>query len=284
MPVTVDDVIDALRPVEDPELHRSIVDLDMVRDVRIDGDDASPSRSPSPSPGARCATRSRAGSPRRSPRIGVRVRRPVLRRDDRRAAGRRSGRSSTATRPPPPGSQPAHGHAEGRAIPFADPDEHTRVLLIASGKGGVGKSSVTTNLAVALAQRGQERRRHRRRRVGLLDPAHARRRAPARRDRLDARAAHRRRRRALHLDGVLRQGGPAGHLAGPDAPQGARAVPHRRLLGRPRLPARRPAAGHRRHLPVAGPVPAATPRSTSSPRRSRPPSRSPSGPGSWPRR
>ena len=38
MPVTVDDVIAALRPVEDPELHRSIVDLDMVRDVRIDGD------------------------------------------------------------------------------------------------------------------------------------------------------------------------------------------------------------------------------------------------------
>ena len=38
MPVTVDDVIAALRPVEDPELHRSIVDLDMVRDVRVDGD------------------------------------------------------------------------------------------------------------------------------------------------------------------------------------------------------------------------------------------------------
>lgn len=38
MPVTVDDVIAALRPVQDPELHRSIVDLDMVRDVRVDGD------------------------------------------------------------------------------------------------------------------------------------------------------------------------------------------------------------------------------------------------------
>jgi ATP-binding protein involved in chromosome partitioning len=53
------------------------------------------------------------------------------------------------------GSQPAHGHAEGRAIPFADPQSRTRVLLIASGKGGVGKSSLTTNLAVALAQRGR---------------------------------------------------------------------------------------------------------------------------------
>jgi ATP-binding protein involved in chromosome partitioning len=52
------------------------------------------------------------------------------------------------------GSQPAHGHAEGRVIPFADPGSKTRVLLIGSGKGGVGKSSVTTNLSIALAQKG----------------------------------------------------------------------------------------------------------------------------------
>ncbi|MCU0274387.1 MAG: iron-sulfur cluster assembly protein, partial [Acidimicrobiales bacterium] len=38
MPVTTEQVVDALRPVEDPELHRSIVDLNMVREVRIDGD------------------------------------------------------------------------------------------------------------------------------------------------------------------------------------------------------------------------------------------------------
>ncbi|HEX8581775.1 MAG TPA: Mrp/NBP35 family ATP-binding protein, partial [Acidimicrobiales bacterium] len=52
------------------------------------------------------------------------------------------------------GTHQAHGHAEGRAIPFADPSSRTRVLLVASGKGGVGKSSVTTNLSVALARRG----------------------------------------------------------------------------------------------------------------------------------
>ncbi|MCP4222725.1 MAG: Mrp/NBP35 family ATP-binding protein, partial [Actinomycetia bacterium] len=53
------------------------------------------------------------------------------------------------------GSQSAHGHAEGRVIPFAEPGSRTRIMLIASGKGGVGKSSVTTNLAIALAQSGR---------------------------------------------------------------------------------------------------------------------------------
>jgi ATP-binding protein involved in chromosome partitioning len=52
------------------------------------------------------------------------------------------------------GTHEGHGHAEGRVIPFADPASKTRCLLVASGKGGVGKSSVTTNLAVALAQQG----------------------------------------------------------------------------------------------------------------------------------
>jgi ATP-binding protein involved in chromosome partitioning len=39
-------------------------------------------------------------------------------------------------------------------IPFAQPASRTRVYAIASGKGGVGKSSVTVNLAVALAEQG----------------------------------------------------------------------------------------------------------------------------------
>ena len=37
MPVSEAQVLDALRPVQDPELHRSIVELDMVRRIAIDG-------------------------------------------------------------------------------------------------------------------------------------------------------------------------------------------------------------------------------------------------------
>lgn len=48
-----------------------------------------------------------------------------------------------------------------REIPFAQPDSLTRVLAVASGKGGVGKSSVTVNLALALAARGRS--------VGIVD-------------------------------------------------------------------------------------------------------------------
>ncbi len=49
----------------------------------------------------------------------------------------------------------------GRTNPFSDPDSLTKVYAVASGKGGVGKSSVTVNLACAMAEQGLK--------VGVVD-------------------------------------------------------------------------------------------------------------------
>jgi ATP-binding protein involved in chromosome partitioning len=149
------DVLDALRPVEDPELHRSIVDLGMVRGVAIDG----------PVVAVRIAL-TVAGCPLRN-EIQRRIDEAVtalpgidrvdldftVMTDDERAELRQRLHGDPAATA---GTHQGHGHAEGRAIPFADPDNRSRVLLVASGKGGVGKSSLTANLGIALARRGHK--------------------------------------------------------------------------------------------------------------------------------
>jgi len=148
-----EDILEALRPVEDPELHRSIVDLGMVRDVVVD------------LPLVRVVIALTVpGCPLKAeiqsrvtgaiePLAGVdaaEVEFTSMTDEERAELRQRLHGDPAATA----GSQPAQGHSEGRSIPFADPANRTRVILVASGKGGVGKSSVTTNLAVALARRG----------------------------------------------------------------------------------------------------------------------------------
>lgn len=155
------EVLEVLRPVQDPELHRSIVDLDMVRDITIGA-------------GGRVAVTvalTVAGCPLRA-EITDRVTRAVgalagvtgvdvdltVMTDEERAAlkvrlqGEMSGGAAAA-------GHEGHAHAVNdgpQVIPFADPSSTTRVLGLSSGKGGVGKSSVTVNLAVALSRLGHE--------------------------------------------------------------------------------------------------------------------------------
>jgi ATP-binding protein involved in chromosome partitioning len=158
---TIDRLIDALRPVQDPELHRSIVDLGMVRDVVIDKKGTV----------GLTVVLTIAGCPLRN-EIQTRVNTALraldgvsdvnlnfgVMNDDERAAVRQMLNGNPGATA---GSAPAQGHAEGRTISFAQPGSKTRPILISSGKGGVGKSSVTTNIAVAMAALGYK--------VGIVD-------------------------------------------------------------------------------------------------------------------
>ncbi|CAM3366870.1 Mrp/NBP35 family ATP-binding protein [Occultella aeris] len=148
---TEERVHEALKTVLDPEIRRPITDLDMVRGVAIDagGDGAVVTV------GIALTT---SGCPLRDTiisdvtaaveKVGGVARVVVdmtVMTDDERTALRMKLRGGVA--------EPV--------IPFSQPDNLTRVYAVASGKGGVGKSTVTANLAAAMAADGLK--------VGVLD-------------------------------------------------------------------------------------------------------------------
>jgi len=142
----VDRVRQAVGAVSDPELRRPIGDLDMLREITVDGEHA---------------------------RVGIAltiVGCPAADRiesDVRRAAASVAGIADVTVdvgvMTPAERKALTEKLRDGRParqMPFG-PDSLTRVILVSSGKGGVGKSTVTANLAVALAARGLA--------VGLVD-------------------------------------------------------------------------------------------------------------------
>ena len=160
MTVKTEKIIEALKPVQDPELNRSIVELGMVKNVVVDGEQVTVEVLLTI---AGCPLKAKIENDISDALLGINSISKVLvnfgvMNDEERAKVREIVHGDPASTA---GSQPAHGHAEGRVIPFADPSCKTRVLLIASGKGGVGKSSVSANLAISLANRGKS--------VGIVD-------------------------------------------------------------------------------------------------------------------
>ncbi|MBI4899477.1 MAG: Mrp/NBP35 family ATP-binding protein [Actinobacteria bacterium] len=138
----------ALHGVQDPEIHRPITDLGMVDVVTVDDEGHAVVRILLTTGG--CPLRDRL---RNDVTAAVSVVDGVTRvtvdmgvMDSEQQAALRA---------------MLRGGVPERDIPFAKPTNHTRVLAIASGKGGVGKSSVAVNLALALAAGGKS--------VGLLD-------------------------------------------------------------------------------------------------------------------
>lgn len=148
---TKDQVLEALSHVSDPEIGKPITELDMVREITIDGP-AVVAEILLTIPG--CPLKDRIQKDV-SAAIGaldgvdrVEVVFDSMSDEQRQAlvSRLRSGQPTQQDRP----------------IGFwQDKGATTRAILIASGKGGVGKSSVTANLAVALAQLGK--------RVGVVD-------------------------------------------------------------------------------------------------------------------
>jgi ATP-binding protein involved in chromosome partitioning len=143
-----DQVRAALSTVQDPEIRRPITELGMVKHVAVGADGVvtvgvyltvagCPLRDKITAD-TTAAVSALAGV------TDVRVELDVMS-DDQRTALRKSLRGDNA--------EPV--------IPFAQPGSLTRVYCVASGKGGVGKSSVTVNLAVAMAERGLS--------VGIVD-------------------------------------------------------------------------------------------------------------------
>lgn len=141
-----DRVRTAVAAVSDPELRRPIGDLDMVRDITVEGETARVGivltivgcpAAARIEKDVHDAAASVAGIAQVTVEVGV------MTSDERRALTEklREGRPA-------------------RQMPFG-PDSLTRVILVSSGKGGVGKSTLTANLAVSLARQGL--------RVGLVD-------------------------------------------------------------------------------------------------------------------
>ena len=146
-PPSAEQVMRMLEGVEDPELHASIVELGMVSDVTVGSDGAVAVK----------VALTTAGCPLRS-QIQKDVESKVRGLPGVSAVsveyGEMTSEQRTAT------MQRARWNARENA-PDTEIQSSTRVLAIASGKGGVGKSSVTVNLAVALAAQGRS--------VGVLD-------------------------------------------------------------------------------------------------------------------
>jgi ATP-binding protein involved in chromosome partitioning len=147
-PPTVDQVTAALATVSDPEIHRPITELGMVKNVEIAADGTvrvDVWLTVAGCPLRDTITRDVTAAVSKLEGVSrVRVELDVMSEEQRQGLQAKLR-----------GGQPQ------RVIPFAKPGSLTKVYAIASGKGGVGKSSVTVNLAVALAATGQK--------VGLLD-------------------------------------------------------------------------------------------------------------------
>lgn len=144
---TEDQIREALNSVNDPEIKRPITELGMVDGITIDGNDITVHLllTVSGCPLKDTLTRDITEAVGKvAPSSVVTVDMGVMTDEQRKSM-----------------QEMLRGGRTERDIPFAQAGSLTKVYAIASGKGGVGKSSVTVNLALAMANRGLK--------VGIID-------------------------------------------------------------------------------------------------------------------
>jgi len=141
---TRDQVLDSLRTVIDPELRRDIVELEMVRSIDVHANGVVEVMVSLTTPGCPIRSHFQTGVAQAVRGLdgvtGVNVSFDVLSDNEKAQLGRKLGRGQ---------------------LPEGALAQVSNVVCIGSGKGGVGKSSVTANLAAALAADGKH--------VGVLD-------------------------------------------------------------------------------------------------------------------
>jgi ATP-binding protein involved in chromosome partitioning len=143
---TIEQVRSVLAEINDPEIHRSIVELNMVRGIDIAGSTVTVDLALT-IPGCPLKSFFQEVLPAKLkdafPEIAeVRINLGAMTEEERKALV-------------------GNLRSENPVAPLARPDSATTVIAVGSGKGGVGKSTTTVNLAAALAKRGHT--------VGLLD-------------------------------------------------------------------------------------------------------------------